>query len=69
MAERRRSRAGNNVYTVLAAIACLALIFGVVYLWLEISGLTGEANPFQGMGAAPAFDSMVTLGRAALAVV
>lgn len=64
MAERRSGRARNNVYTVLAGIACLAMVFGVVYVYVQIMQLTGEANPFHGFGAAPVLEGVAALGRA-----
>lgn len=68
MAERRRNKPRNNVYTVLVVIAFLALAFGATYVWLEVTELTGESNPFQSLGAAPALERAVELGRAVLTV-
>ena len=37
----------NNVYTVLAAIAAVALAAGVVYVWFRAAELFGTSNPFE----------------------
>lgn len=54
MGERRRTKPRNNVYTVLVAVALVVLIFGAVYVWLQIAQMTGETNPFEPLGALPA---------------
>lgn len=51
MAERRQQRPRNNVYTVLVAAAFLVLVLSLVYVWMQLSTITGEMNPFQ-FGAA-----------------
>ena len=53
MAERRKSKPRNNVYTVLVAVAFLALVFGIVFVWLQTTALSGETNPFESLGALP----------------
>jgi len=37
----------NNIYTVLAFIALVVLIAGVIYVWYRSYQVTGSANPFQ----------------------
>lgn len=53
MGERRRTKPRNNVYTVLVAVALVVLIFGALYVWLQIAEMTGETNPFEPLGALP----------------
>ncbi len=36
----------NNVYTVLAFSAFLALAFGVGFVWMRFADLTGSWSPF-----------------------
>ncbi len=36
----------NNIYTVLAFSAFLALAAGVAYVWMKYNELTGTWNPF-----------------------
>ena len=58
MADANKPR--NNVYTVLVGAALIALIFGVVYIWMRNKELTGNANPFAAAG------SMLDYTRAAV---
>ena len=39
------STPGNNVFTVLAFIAFLALLIGVGFTWYQLAELTGSWNP------------------------
>ena len=68
MAERRRTRPRNNIYTVLLVIAFLALGFGAAYVWYEITLMTGETNPFESLGALPVLERAGELGRAVMAM-
>ncbi len=36
----------NNIYTVLAFSAFLALVFGVGFVWTRLHDLTGSWSPF-----------------------
>lgn len=47
-----RAKADNNVYTVLAAIALVALLAGVIYVWFRSAALFDAANPFAPVSAA-----------------
>jgi cytochrome c-type biogenesis protein CcmH/NrfG len=56
MAERRRSKPEDSVYTVLIGIALFVLICGIGYVWYRSYQLTGSPNPFtleQAQAAAP----------------
>lgn len=66
MGERRRTKPRNNVYTVLVAVAALALIFGAAYVWLQIAEMTGETNPFEPLGALPSPGQLVAWARTAM---
>lgn len=46
MNEKRVVPARANVYTVLSAIACIALIATSVFIFSKSKELTGEDNPF-----------------------
>lgn len=41
-----RMRGSSDVYTVLMLVAVLSLLAGVVYVWAQLAGLPGGANPF-----------------------
>ena len=36
----------NNIFTVLALVACLALIIGVGYTWFRLNEVFNTWNPF-----------------------
>ncbi|MCC5830077.1 MAG: hypothetical protein JJU36_11580 [Phycisphaeraceae bacterium] len=44
--KRASSTAPPNVYTVLLLVAFVALLAGVVTLWITNTDLTGQGNPF-----------------------
>ncbi len=46
MNEKRVVPARANVYTVLSAIACIALIAASVFIFMRSKDLTGQDNPF-----------------------
>ncbi|MBB6431406.1 hypothetical protein [Algisphaera agarilytica] len=37
---------GNNIFTVLAFVAFVALLIGVGYTWMRLQAVTGSVNPF-----------------------
>ncbi len=42
-----RGKASNNIYTVLALIAMVALVFGISVIWCRSYQLFGTAHPFK----------------------
>ncbi|MEX0654558.1 MAG: hypothetical protein WDZ31_02855 [Phycisphaeraceae bacterium] len=46
MSGSRLSTVGNNVYTVLLAVAFVALLLGVGFVWYRYAELFETANPF-----------------------
>ncbi len=46
MNEKRVVPARANIYTVLSAIACIALIVTSVFIFSKSKELTGQDNPF-----------------------
>lgn len=46
MNEKRVVPARANIYTVLSAIACIALIATSVFIFSKTKELTGQDNPF-----------------------
>ncbi|MAE63268.1 MAG: hypothetical protein CMJ18_03265 [Phycisphaeraceae bacterium] len=41
------AKGSNNVYTVLIAIAFLALLIGIGYIWIKSNSFFGTSNPFE----------------------
>lgn len=44
---RRQGRAPSDVYTVLALIALVALLFGIGFVWFYSQQLFGTQHPFE----------------------
>ncbi len=63
MAERRKRKPSSNVYTVLMAVAFIALLLGVIFVWMRFSEVTGESNPFTAH-ALPMTDAVALLRSA-----
>ena len=42
-----RRKASNNIYTVLALIALVALIVGIIFVWVRSFQLFGAGHPFE----------------------
>lgn len=43
----RRRSAGNNIYTVLALVALLVLIAGIVFVAMRSTQVFGTSSPFE----------------------
>ncbi len=43
----RRTKPPLNVYTVLSAVAAIALLGGIIFLWVRSNELFGTTNPFE----------------------
>ena len=42
-----RGKAPNNIYTVLALIALVALVVGIIFVWVRSYQLFDTAHPFK----------------------